>query len=153
MRRDFPFLFLQFFLPKQLAERTLIAYTNCLFTNRYTLKNYLSIFQKKKYSTNFWFINRSTQKKKIKIALKKLSIFSHYSKSSFFVQKSTLISRENCRFFLGEKLVKIVVVLDFLAVDKFDFTRKIVKKIWVKKSWKCWGLSKLNFWTKIWLLE
>ena len=25
-----------------------------------------------------------------------------------------------------------VVVLDFLAVDNFDFTRKIVKKIWVK---------------------
>jgi len=36
--------------------------------------------------------------------------------------------------------------LDFLAVDNFDFTRKIVKKIWGEKLVKCWGL---NFWTKI----
>ena len=28
----------------------------------------------------------------------------------------------------SEKLMKIVVVLGFLAVDNFDFTRKIVKK-------------------------
>ena len=29
------------------------------------------------------------------------------------------------------------MVLVFLAVDNFDFTRKIVKKIWMKNSWKC----------------
>ena len=82
----------------------------------------------------------------------------------FLSKNSTLISREKCRFFggektrenvvvsdflavdnfdftrkivekiLGEKLVKMLWVLDFLAVDNFDFTRKIVKKIWVKKS-------------------
>ena len=43
--------------------------------------------------------------------------------------------------------------LDFLAVDNFNFTRKIVKK---KVGWKTREnvgvLSKLNFWTKIWLL-
>ena len=31
-------------------------------------------------------------------------------------------------FFLGEKTRQNVVVLDFLAVDNFDFTRKIVQK-------------------------
>ncbi len=45
----------------------------------------------------------------------------------FLSKNSTLISRENCRF-LGEKLVKMLWFLDFLAVDNFDFTRKIVKK-------------------------
>ena len=36
---------------------------------------------------------------------------------------------------MGWKTRENVVVLDFLAVDNFDFTRKIVKKIWVKNSW------------------
>ena len=40
-------------------------------------------------------------------------------------------------------------VWDFLAVDNFDFTRKIVKKIWDGKTSENVGvLSKLNFWTK-----
>ena len=42
-------------------------------------------------------------------------------------------SEKNCRFFLGEKNRENVVVLDFLAVDNFDFTRKIVKKNWGEK--------------------
>ena len=80
----------------------------------------------------------------------------------FFPKYSTLISGENCwffwggksrenvvvldflavdnfdftrkklRFFLGWKTRENVGVLDFLAIDNFDFTRKIVKKIWVK---------------------
>ena len=50
-----------------------------------------------------------------------------------------LISRENCRFF-GWKTRENVVVLDFLAVDNFDFTRKIVKKIWGEKLVKMLGL-------------
>ena len=44
----------------------------------------------------------------------------------FLFKNSTLISRKNCRFF-GVKTRENVVVLDFLAVDNFDFTRKIVK--------------------------
>ena len=44
----------------------------------------------------------------------------------FLSKNSTLISRENCRFFWGWKTRENVVVLDFLAVDTFDFTRKIV---------------------------
>ena len=42
--------------------------------------------------------------------------------------------------FLGWKNRENVVRLDFLAVDNFDFTRKIVKKKnWAKNSWKCLG--------------
>ena len=49
-------------------------------------------------------------------------------------------------FFCGGKTRENVVVLDFLAVDNFDFTRKIVKKVLGEKLGV---LSKLNFWTKI----
>ena len=63
----------------------------------------------------------------------------------FLSKKSTLISRENCQFFGGEKLVN--VVLDFLAVDNFDFTRKIL--IWWKTRENVGVWSKLNSWTKM----
>ena len=36
-------------------------------------------------------------------------------------------------------------VLDFLPVDNFDFTRKIVTKNWVKNSGKCWGFVTIEF--------
>ena len=68
----------------------------------------------------------------------------------FSYKNSTVISRENCRLF-GWKTRETVVVLDFLAVDNFDFTRKIVKKNFADKTRENVGvLSKLNFWTKIW---
>ena len=42
------------------------------------------------------------------------------------------------------------MVLDFLAVGDFDFTRKIVKKKLGEKLVKMYGvLSKLKFWKKI----
>ena len=47
--------------------------------------------------------------------------------------------------FFGWKTRENVAVLDFLAVDNFDFTRKIVKKIWMKNSWKRWGVVKIEF--------
>ena len=56
----------------------------------------------------------------------------------FLSKNSTLISRENCRFFLV-KTRENVVALDFLAVDNFDFTRKIVKKILGEKLVKMLG--------------
>ena len=56
----------------------------------------------------------------------------------FLSKNSTLISRKKMSIFFRWKTREIVVVLDFLAIDNFDFTRKIVKKIWVKNSWKCW---------------
>ena len=37
------------------------------------------------------------------------------------------------------------MVLDFLAVDNFDFARKIVKKNCVKNSWNCWEIVKIEF--------
>ena len=44
----------------------------------------------------------------------------------FFVQKLNFdFQRKLSIFFLGEKTRENVVVLDFLAVDNFDFTRKI----------------------------
>ena len=46
----------------------------------------------------------------------------------FLSKNSTLISRENCQLFWGRKTRENVVVLYFLAVDNFDFTRKNVKK-------------------------
>ena len=52
----------------------------------------------------------------------------------FLSKKSTLISREKLSIFWGRKTREIAAVLDILAVDNFDFTRKMVKKIWVKNS-------------------
>ena len=95
---------------------------------------------------------------------------SHCSKSSFFVQKFNFdflsklsifgvknswnccgfglfscwqlwFYEKNCQKKFRWKTRENVVVLDFLAVDNFDFTRKIVKKIW----WKCWGFVKIEF--------
>ena len=61
----------------------------------------------------------------------------------FLSKNSTLISRENWSIFWGWKTRENVVVWDFLAVDNFDFTRKIVKK---KKFRENVGVfSKLNF--------
>ena len=76
----------------------------------------------------------------------------HCLKSSFFVQKSTLISREKFSNCFGWKTRENATVLDFLAVDNFDFTRKIVKKIWEKYSWKCWGFALFSCW-QLWFPE
>ena len=58
----------------------------------------------------------------------------------------TLISWEKLSILFGWKIRENVVILDFLAVDNFDFTRKIVKKkIGVKNLWKCWGFVKMKF--------
>ena len=47
---------------------------------------------------------------------------------------------------MGWKTRENVVILDFLAVDNFDFKRKIKKKkTWVKNSWKCWNFVKIEF--------
>ena len=80
-------------------------------------------------------INDST----LSLIIQMLAHILHTVRNLHFLSKySTLISRENCRFFFGWKTRENVVVLDFLAVDNFDFTRKIAKKILMKNSWKCW---------------
>ena len=63
----------------------------------------------------------------------------HTARNLHFLSKnSTLISRESCQFF-GWKTRENVVVLDFLAVDNFDLTRKVVKKLLGEKLVKLLG--------------
>ena len=83
------------------------------------------------------------QRRKLKIVLSfTCNKILHTVRNLHFLSKiSTLISRENCRFF-GWKSRENVVVLDFLAVDNFVFTRKIFKKILGEKLVKM-----LWFWT------
>ena len=52
---------------------------------------------------------------------------------------------KNYRFFFGWKTRENVLVLDFLAVDNFDFTRKIVKKNWMEKLWNWIFGQKFDF--------
>ena len=66
----------------------------------------------------------------------------HCSKSSSFVQKLNFDFPKKLSIFLGWKTHENVVVYGSLAVDNSDFTRKIVKKIWVKNSWKCKGFCR-----------
>ena len=63
----------------------------------------------------------------------------HCSKSSFFVQKFNFDFPRKLSIFLSGKTRENVVVLDFLAVDNFDFTRKIVKNILGEKLVKMLG--------------
>ena len=65
--------------------------------------------------------------------------YEHYSKSSLFCSKIQLWFPEKIVDFLGWKTRENVVVLDFLAVDNFDFTRKIVKIILGEKLVKMLG--------------
>ena len=69
----------------------------------------------------------------------KNTIRTHCSKFSLFVQKFNFDFPKKLPIFCVWKTRENVVVLDFLAVDNFDFTRKIVKKIWVEKLVKMLG--------------
>ena len=59
-----------------------------------------------------------------------------------FCPKIQLLFPEKIVEFLGWKTRENVMILDFLAVDNFDFTKKIVKKILDEKLMKM-----LWFWT------
>ena len=73
---------------------------------------------------------------------------SHCSKSSFFVQKFNFDFPRKIVELFWVKTRENAAVLDFLAVDNFDFTRKIDKKIfWMKKSWKCWRTENWEDWS------
>ena len=63
----------------------------------------------------------------------------HCSKSSFFVQKFNFDFFKKLSIFFGWKTRENVVILDFLAVDNFYFTRKIVKKNLGGKLMKMFG--------------
>ena len=58
-----------------------------------------------------------------------------------FCPKIQLWFPEKIVNFFGQKIHENVVVLDFLAVDNFDFTRKIVKKNLGEKLVKMLGLG------------
>ena len=70
------------------------------------------------------------------------------------VQKFIFDFPRKLSIFMGEKLAKMLWFWTFYLLTTFDFTGKIVKK---KSGWKTREivgvLSKLNFWTKIWLFE
>ena len=68
--------------------------------------------------------------------------YSHCLKSSFFVQKFNFEFPRKIVEFVWVKTRENTAVLDFLAVDNFDFTRKIVKNILGEKLVKM-----LWFWT------
>ena len=51
----------------------------------------------------------------------------HTARNLHFLSKNSTFPRK-LSIFWGRKTRENVVVLDFLAVDNFDFTRKIVKK-------------------------
>ena len=70
-----------------------------------------------------------------------------------FCPKSQLWFPEKIVDFLGWKTREIVVVFDFLSVDSFDFTRKIVKKSLGEKLVKMLVFVKIEFLDKIWPLE
>ena len=70
-----------------------------------------------------------------------------------FCPKSQLWFPEKIVDFLGWKTREIVVVFDFLFVDSFDFTRKIVKKSLGEKLVKMLVFVKIEFLDKIWPLE
>ena len=72
----------------------------------------------------------------------KMINFTHCSKSSFFVQKFNFDFPRKLSIFWGWKTRENVVVLDFLGIDDFDFTRKMVKKIDEKL------VKMLGFWQK-----
>ena len=79
------------------------------------------------------------QKVLIWIKMQTNSCISHYAKSQIFVQKFNFDFPIKLSIFWGWKTRENVVVLDFLAVDNFDFTRKIVKKVWGEKLVKMLG--------------
>ena len=59
----------------------------------------------------------------------------------FLSKNSTLISREKFKLF-WVKAREYAAILEFLAVDNFDFTRKIVKNILGEKLVKIEFLNK-----------
>ena len=59
-----------------------------------------------------------------------------------FCPKNQLWFPKKIADFFGWKIREIVMVLDFVAVDNFDFTRKIVKKIGLENFFKIEFLDK-----------
>ena len=70
----------------------------------------------------------------------------------FLSKNSTLISRENCRVFFGEKLVKMLWFGTFYLLTTLISGEKLSKKFWVKNSWNCCGFGLFSCW-QLWFHE
>ena len=66
------------------------------------------------------------KEKSDKVTINAIYLFSTLFEIFIFVQKFNFDFPRKFSIFLGWKTRENVVVLDFLAVDNFDFTRKIV---------------------------
>ena len=63
----------------------------------------------------------------------------------FLPKNSTLISRENCRFFLVKNSWKCCGFGLFSCWQVWFHKKNCQKKIWVKYLWKCWGFVNIEF--------
>ena len=88
------------------------------------LWSFVAIIFARRCSFETWFSHGQS-----KIVFQDMNKLWHTVRNLHFLSKnSTLIYRENCWFLGGWKTRENVLVWDFLAVDNFDFTRKIAKK-------------------------
>ena len=86
--------------------------------------------------------------------LKHLFFPNHTVRNLHFLSKnSTLNSQKNCRYFLGWKTRENVVVGLFSCWQLWFYEKNCKKKFGWKTRENVRVLSKLNFWTKIWLFE
>ena len=83
-----------------------------------------------------WQIGSSfgTEREKIKLNAQSKIVIITLFEIFIFCPKIQLWFPEKIVDFFGWKTPENVVALDFLAVDNFDFTRKIVKKILGEKT-------------------
>ena len=63
----------------------------------------------------------------------------------FLSKNSTLIYRENCRFFWVKNSWKCCGFGLFSCWQLWFHEKNCQKKNWVKNSWKCWGFVKIEF--------
>ena len=76
-----------------------------------------------------------------------LSLPKHTVRNLHFLSKnSTLISRENCRFFFWVKNSRKCCGFGLFSCWQLWFHEKnLSKKFWVKNSWKCCGFGLFSF--------
>ena len=77
----------------------------------------------------------------------------HCSKSTFFVQKFNFDFPRKLSVFLGEKSWKCCDFGLFSCWQRWFHEKICQKNFGWKTRENVWVLSKLNFWTKIWLFE
>ena len=104
------------------------------------------IFQTYHLQWRVWFHEWYEEEKHVfKFWLFMNAIFTLFEIFIFCVQKFNFDFPRKLSIFSGWKTRENVVVLDCLALDNFDFTRKIVKKNWMKNSWNWIFGQKFDF--------